>query len=183
MTNTLLNLFNFNLFPTPEPTVDRPPESSTQVPEPDTSFERQIFDTVNQHRTSLKLPPLRLVPEISDIAREHSRWLCDTDYWEGKVGHAGSDDRAKKVRKLGLVEISENLATAQVSEYRYRTVENRRSTADIILAHWIASTEGHRESIEERGSTHTGIGVFSRPVFDEDGNSGFIIYVTQLFGR
>lgn len=180
MTSTL---FFFNLFPTPEPVSDRQSANLIQIPESDTNFERQIFDTVNQYRTSLKLSPLKLVSEISDAAREHSRWMCDAGVWEGEACHDGSGDRAQHLRSLGFCYIRENVATGQVSEYRYRTVENRRSTADLILTHWIASTKGHREVIEERESTYTGIGVASRNFQDEDGDEGVLIYVTQLFGR
>lgn len=180
MTTTFFDLFN--LFQTPEPSDDRPLIEIHQSNN-DIKFEMELFDTVNQHRTSLKLSPLKFVDEISDIAREHSQWLCDTDAWEGEICHVGSSPRAEKVRGFGFIEIRENVATAEVSEYRYRTIENRRSTANIILGHWLASVKGHRETIEERESTHTGIGVISCPVHDEDGANGFRIYVTQLFAR
>ena len=182
MANILLNFFN--LFPPPEPTPEnRPSEAFIEFPELDACFESQIFDAVNQHRTSLKLPPLKLASEISDIARIHSQWLCTTDFWEGEVGHSGSDDRAKQVRKLGFREIRENIGTSQVIAPRYQTDKGQKTTANIILAHWIASKKGHREAIEERESTHTGIGVLSCSAYDEDGAAGFIVYVTQLFGR
>jgi len=186
MTGTIFDCFN--LFPTPKPATDLLSESGlsgepVRVSESDSSFENQIFDTVNQHRTSLRLPPLRLVPEISRTAREHSLWMCREEVWEGEICHTGSKDRGAHLMSLGFDFIRENVATAQVSEYRYRNLENRRSTADVILAHWIASTKGHRESIEERESTHTGIGVVSREFQDEDGDEWILIYVTQLFGR
>ena len=85
--------------------------------------------------------------------------------------------------RLQFAEIRENVATAEVAEYRYRTVESRRSTANIVLAHWLASVKGHREAIEERESTHTGIGIVSRKFCDEDGDEGFRVYITQIFGR
>jgi uncharacterized protein YkwD len=122
MTSTLFNFFN--LFPTPEPSVDRLPIEIHQSNN-DIEFESVIFDVVNQHRTSLKLPPLKLVDKISDIAREHSQWMCDADVWEGAICHTGSDPRADKVKALRLIEIRENVATAEVSEYRYRNFENR----------------------------------------------------------
>lgn len=180
MTNTLFDFFN--LFPVPEPASDRP-LIETHQSNSDVEFETEIFNTVNQHRTSLKLPPLKLVAEVSDIAREHSQWMCDAEIWEGEICHYQSDARAEKVKQFRFVETSENVATAEVSEYRYRTIENRRSTANLILAHWLASVKGHREAIEDRQLTHTGIGVISCPVHDEDDCNGFRIYVTQLFAR
>lgn len=180
MTSTLFNFFN--LFPTPEPASDHRPIEIHQSNN-DIEFEAQIFDVVNQHRTSLKLPPLKLVTEISDIARKHSQWMCAAGVWEGESCHRDFDSRAKKVKNLRFIEISENVATAEVCEYRYQTIENRRSTANIILVHWLASIKGHREAIEELASTHTGIGVISCEVYDEDGTRGFRIYVTQLFAR
>jgi len=181
MTNTLLNFFNPFPVPVPEPVTDRPLE--IKVPEPDISFETEVFDVVNQHRTGLRLPPLKLVSGISGIARKHSQWLCDTDYWGGTIGHSGFIERAEQVRELGFKEIRENLGTAQVLAYHYKTVQSRRSITELMLAKWIASTQGHREAIEEVESTHTGIGVVSHPARDEDGDSGFVIYVTQLFAR
>jgi len=181
MTNTLLNFFNLFPVPVPEPVTDRPLE--IKVPEPDVSFEIEVFNAVNRHRIGLRLPPLKLVSEISDIARKHSQWLCDTDYWSGKIGHSGFAKRAEEVRQLKFKEIRENLGTAQILEHHYKTVQSRRSITELMLAKWIASTEGHREAIEEVESTYTGIGVVSHPAHDEDGNSGFVIYVTQLFAR
>lgn len=178
MTSTFFDLFN--LFPTP---ITDHPLIEIHQSNNDIEFEAEIFNTVNQHRTSLKLPPLKLVDEISGIAREHCQWMCDADVWEGETCHYQSSTRAEKIRRFGFMETRENVATAEVSEYRYRTIESRRSTAKFILAHWIASVKGHREAIEERESTHTGIGVVSREVHDEDGNNGFRIYVTQLFAR
>lgn len=185
MASTFFDLFN--LFPVQTTQIDRPPIEIQQSSN-DIEFEAEILDAVNQHRTSLKLPTLKLVSEISRIAREHSSWMCDAEVWEGKICHTESDVRAERVRQFGFTEISEteiseNVATAEVSEYRYRTVDSRQSTANLILAHWLKSVKGHQEAIEERKSTHTGIGVISCPVHDEDGTNGFRIYVTQLFAR
>lgn len=182
MANTLFNFFN--LFPAPEPVTDRLPETTIQIPtKSDFSFETEVFDIVNGHRTSLRLPPLRSVSGIADIAKKHSQWLCDTAYWGGEIGHSGFLERAEQVRKLGFQEIRENLGTAQVLECHYKSFQSRRSITELMLAEWIASTRGHREAIEECESTHTGVGVVSHPAYDENGNSGFVIYVTQLFAR
>lgn len=180
MASTFFDLFN--LFPVQTTQIDRP-LIEVQQSSNDIEFEVEILDTVNQHRTSLKLPPLKLVAEISRIARKHSSWMCDAEVWEGEICHSQSDVRAERVRQFGFTEISENVATAEVSEYRYRTTDSRRSTANLILAHWLKSVKGHREAIEDRESTHTGIGVVSCDVHDEDGTNGFRIYVTQLFTR
>lgn len=180
MTSTLFNFFN--LFPATGPASDRLP--IVHQSNNDSEFEAEIFDAVNQHRTSLKLPPLKLVTDISGVAREHSQWMCEADVWEGDVCHTGSRPRAEKVKAFQFIEIRENVATAEVIDYRYLTTEGRRSTANFILVErWLKSVKGHREAIKERESTHTGIGVVSCEVHDKYGNNGFRIYVTQLFAR
>jgi uncharacterized protein YkwD len=177
MNSTFFDLFN--LFSKPKPSVDRP-QVKIQQSESDASFESQIFYAVNQHRTTLEIPSLDLVAKIGEIARQHSQWMCSNEIWEGEACHFSAGDRATQVQKLGFGKVAENIATAQVSKYRYRTFDNRKLTANIILAHWIASA-GHREAIEEQSYTHTGIGVISRELCDEDGDASRFIYVTQLF--
>lgn len=178
MNSTFFNLFT--LFSIPKAGVDRP-QIEIKQSESDASFESQIFYAVNQHRSSLKIPLLDPVAKIDEIARQHSQWMCNNEMWESEACHLNAGDRAAQIQKLGFGKVAENIATAQVSKYRYQTFDNRRSTASIILAHWIASTVGHREVIEERSYTHTGIGIVSREVCDEDGDSSRFIYVTQLF--
>ena len=170
----------FNLFSTPKPSVDRP-QIEIQQSESDTSFEFQIFYAVNQHRSTLELPLLDCVTKINEIARQHSQWMCTNELWESEACHFNAGDRAAQIQELGFGKVAEIIATAQVSKYRYQTFENRKSTANVILAHWIASTAGHREAIEEQSYTNTGVGIVSREFPDEDGDECRLIYVTQLF--
>ena len=177
MTNSLLDFVK--LFSTLKPSLDRP-QIEIKQSESDASFEFQIFYAVNQHRTAVKLPLLDPVAKIDRVARQHSQWMCHSELWEGEACHLNAGDRVTQVENLGFGKVGEIIATAQVSRYRYQTFDNRKSTANIILAHWIAST-GYREVIEKQSYTHTGVGVVSRENRDEDGDSSRFIYVTQLF--
>ena len=125
------------------------------------ALELYVHELVNEHRTTLGLTPLALIPEISDIARVHSR-----DMATGRVarGHAGADARAEKIsNSIPYRGFGENVAAINQGG------EGGEGAA--AVSGWLQSP-GHRRNIE--GSYDlAGIGIAR----SEDGTYFF----TQLF--
>ena len=123
------------------------------------ALELYVHELVNGHRATLGLKPLALIPEISDIARVHSR-----DMATGRVAfsHVGFDGRGAEISKsIPYRTFAENVAM----NYGLRT------PGATAVSGWLQSP-GHRRNIE--GSFDlTGIGI----VRSEDGTYFF----TQLF--
>ena len=123
------------------------------------ALELYVHELVNEHRTTLGLTPLALIPEISDIARVHSR-----DMATGRVAfsHVGFDGRGAEISKsIPYRTFAENVAM----NYGLRT------PGVAAVGGWLESP-GHRRNIE--GSFDlTGIGI----VRSEDETYFF----TQLF--
>ena len=124
-------------------------------------LEHYVHELVNGHRATLGLTPLALIPEISDIARVHSR-----DMATGRVAraHAGADARAEKIsNSIPCRGFGENVAAINQGG------EGGEGAA--AVSGWLQSP-GHRRNIE--GSYDlAGIGIAR----SEDGTYFF----TQLF--
>ena len=126
---------------------------------PAAALEHYVHELVNGHRTTLGLTPLALIPEISDIARVHSR-----DMATGRVAfsHVGLDGRAAEISKsIPYRAFSENIA-----------FNNGLRTPGMAAVGWWLESPGHRRNIEGSFAL-TGIGIART----EDGTYFF----TQLF--
>ena len=125
-------------------------------------LEHQVHRLVNEHRTAQGLSPLAFNPEISAIARRHSRNMAT-----GRVGfgHGGIESRRQEiVAFIAQAGVGENVAA-----------NNGESSwaGDMAVTDWLESP-GHRRNIE--GSYElTGVGVAQGP--------NGMYYFTQLFVR
>jgi uncharacterized protein YkwD len=128
-----------------------------------TSAESYIHESINRIRKEYHLPPLKAVPALQQIARDHSRYMAESGY----LGHGqgnGTDFRSRieKARLKGWREVGENVGRSQ----------GYRNNADTIISGWMES-KTHRENILSAGFNMTGIGTAKA----EDGT----LYATQVF--
>ena len=124
-----------------------------------TELEKAVNQQINQYRVSKKLPPLRVDPRITQIARIHSENMAN-----GKVpfSHDGFEGRAKAIT-IPYQSVGENVAyNMGYSAPDRKAVEG-----------WIKS-EGHRKNMEGQFNL-TGIGIAK--------NAKGEYYFTQLFVR
>ena len=147
-------------------------------------LERYVHRLVNEHRVAQGLKPLAFNPEISDIARRHSRNMAT-----GRVGYGpgGFETRRQAVATtVPLRSFGENVAWSQASgvdgmlgEGPQHGREGMVSTSQVGVAHYIVegwlSSPPHRKNIESPDYELTGVGV-------AQGSAGEY-YFTQLFVR
>ena len=147
-------------------------------------LEHHVHRLVNEHRTAQGLSPLAFNPEISAIARHHSR---DMATGRVEVGHHGFDTRRRAVATIvPLHSFGENVAWSQAAGVdglpgqglqRGREGQvsmSRTAVANYIVEGWLSSP-GHRKNIESPDYELTGIGA-------AQGSNG-VYYFTQLFVR
>ena len=125
-------------------------------------LEHHVHRLVNEHRTSQGLKPLAFNPDISAIARHHSRNMAS-----GRVGfgHGGIESRRQEiVAFIAQAGVGENVAANNGESSR---------AGDMAVTDWLESP-GHRRNIE--GSYElTGVGVAQGP--------NGMYHFTQLFVR
>lgn len=125
------------------------------------SLEQSAHEQVNQYRVSQNLPPLKLDPRISEVAREHSKAMASH---RATFSHDGFEQRAKTVNKSIMYRsFGENLAFNKGYKDPVRQA----------VQGWIKSP-GHRHNMEGNFEL-TGIGVAK--------NAEGEYYFTQLFVR
>jgi uncharacterized protein YkwD len=152
------------------------------------ALEKQIFERVNEERGKAKLPPLKLVDVLSDIARAHSNDMAEHGYM-AHVNPAGLGP-TERARAAGFTcqfqagrrtyrGIAENIFQNNLySGWRTvgsKTVYDWNSEEKIAMtsvAGWMASP-GHRANILNPNATRTGVGIS----FSSDRK----VLITQVF--
>ena len=112
----------------------------------DGSLAGQIISLVNQHRSSLGLSQLQSNQGLSDSANWKSLNMAGLGYF----GHVDLDGRSPSARAAACGysgDFGENIYYASY-----------RATAESVVAGWLNSA-GHKQNIETRGWTVTGVGV------------------------
>jgi len=124
-----------------------------------TNLEKAANQQINQYRASKKLPPLRVDPQMTKIARIHSENMANG---KATFSHDGFEGRAKAIT-IPYQSVAENLAyNMGYSDPVRKAVEG-----------WIKS-DGHRKNMEGKFNL-TGIGIAK--------NAKGEYYFTQLFVR
>ena len=124
-----------------------------------TDLEKAVNQQINQYRASKKLPPLRVDPQMTQIARIHSQNMANG---KATFSHDGFEGRAKAIT-IPYQSVAENVAyNMGYSDPVRKAVEG-----------WIKS-EGHRKKMEGQFNL-TGIGIAKNPKGE--------YYFTQLFVR
>ena len=119
--------------------------------------EQELFNLVNQHRTSMGMGTLEFSEEAYKYALEHNEHMIG----EGELSHDNFSSRA--------AEIAEETAAEHVAE----NVARNYPLAEMALEGWLDSA-AHKETIEGN-FTHTALSI----ELDTGGNP----YYTQIFLR
>lgn len=121
------------------------------------SVEREIHETVNEHRQTNGLDTLAFDGELAAVARTHSRDMVERDF----VGHEDPDGHGPADRVGDHCEaVGENI----VVTYWDRPLEDGTrirmvsALADDVLTSWLGSPS-HRANIEDETYEREGIGV------------------------
>jgi uncharacterized protein YkwD len=144
-------------------TLKKPEDLLSKSPQIDSAFlltlEEETHRQVNQYRISRNLPPLRLDPSISQVARIHSQNMAKK---KASFSHDGFEKRVKEIGKNHAYQAAaENLAFNQ----------GFVDPVTVSVQGWIKSP-GHRKNMEGEFNV-TGIGVAK--------NAEGEYYFTQLF--
>lgn len=125
----------------------------------DAKIPDEILFYVNQYRAQHHLPPLKMVPLISQQALHHSQ---DMARHKMSFGHLGFNSRIKTIYS----QVPDCQGGAENVAYNYRNAKH-------VVSQWLTSP-GHRHNIEGHYNL-TGIGVAR----DAKGK----LYFTQIFIR
>ncbi|MEG3877688.1 CAP domain-containing protein [Microcoleus sp. herbarium7] len=155
----------------------------------------RIFQIVNEYRTSIKKPALIFLSSMSALAQRHSKYLAEHDIrdgdwahvdWSAKTPSSGTRrntiDRHDEILQLPqrFSAAAENNGTGDLATAQLELLAYHPEIAEIFLREWLASTKGHRETIEDN-YTHSGIAVTIRPMPEAGDRS--LIFVTQHFAK
>jgi uncharacterized protein YkwD len=135
--------------------------------QPNTSVSSQVFQSVNNYRSSLGATELQRHAGLDHLAQQHCEYLRQhrgTFKLNGKnVSHIGFEGRALYARaRYQMDNISENVASA---------TGIGGNPAPVLLALW-KSSKDHNKNMTDSW-THSGVGV----VVDADGT----VFADQLF--
>lgn len=123
-----------------------------------------IVEATNQARALANLPPLKSVVKLADCAREHSREMCELNYFDHKSPTPGMETPRDRVQKL-------KLNAMVVGENIYMSSGNPAAIVEMSMAAWMKSP-GHRANILKPEYTCIGVGLYAK---------GQDVYVTQVF--
>jgi len=121
--------------------------------------EAELETLVNAHRAELGLDPVVILPELRDLAREHSTNMGSHDpaFFDHKTPEGAlPEDRAAE--RIEFAAIGENIAAGQ-------------SAAEAVYRSWLDSPS-HRANLEDPRWTHMGAGHAVLP------NSPYVAYWT-----
>jgi uncharacterized protein YkwD len=113
---------------------------------PDPGAERQMFDLVNEERTSAGLQPLAWDDKLVPVARAHSEEMFKLKYFSHTSPVAGSPFDRLKAAGIAYARAGEKIAYAQ---------------SVTIAQRGLMESQGHRENILRPEFTKMGIGVMS----------------------
>lgn len=141
----------------PEAEVETPEENQNQGQmEELNQFEQQVVELTNNERAKAGLAPLQADWELSRVAREKSRDMATSSYFDHNSPTYGSPFDMMRAYGINYRTAGENIAKGQ------------RTPQEVVNA-WMNSP-GHRENIMNGNFTHIGVG------YVESGN-----HWTQMF--
>ena len=155
----------------------------------------RIFRVVNEYRTSIKKPSLIFLSSMSALAQRHSQYLAKHDIREGDWAHVDWSDKTPSSgtrhnlpdRHDEILQLpqrfrgaAENIGSGDLPTAQLWMPVHQPEIAETFLQKWLASTRGHRETIED-DYTHSGIAVTIRATPEAGDRS--LIFVTQHFAK
>lgn len=142
--------------PTEEQVVTEEEQNTDNSAEALSQFEQEVVDLTNAERSKHGLQALQVDTELSKVAREKSRDMATSNYFDHNSPNYGSPFDMMQQFGVSYRTAGENIAKGQ------------RSPQEVVNA-WMNS-EGHRANILNGNFTHIGVG------FVEQGN-----HWTQMF--
>lgn len=128
--------------------------------DPFTELETQVLQQVNRERRSRGLSALHLDPQLTNLARQHSRNMAERRFFShDDPAHGGVGDRLKAA----------GVPWTACAENIFRTSATPDPARAAVRA-WMKSP-GHRANLLGKNYTRTGIGIDNRGAF----------LVTQIF--
>ncbi len=115
-------------------------ETSQQL----SQFEQEVVELTNQERAKQGLSPLEVDTELSKVAREKSRDMATSNYFDHNSPNHGSPFDMMKSYGISYRTAGENIAKGQ-------------QTPEEVVNAWMNS-EGHRANILNGEYTHIGVG-------------------------
>jgi len=160
----LVTLLLGSRFPGPAIPPVAPP-TALVIPAPVSGDEQRLVDLANAERRSRGLNELRVNPMLVQIAREHSREMCERDYFD----HASPTPELRTPKDRYLKALGRSPNWAIISENIFYA-----SVISPELGHkCLMDSQPHRENILNTRFEEIGIGVYESP----DGK----FWVTQMF--
>jgi uncharacterized protein YkwD len=126
-----------------------------------TVLEKDAHERVNAARVAHGLAPLQYEPQLTELAREHSRRMHEKGFFDHTDPEHGTVARRAKAAGVSYRGIGENLAFS----------ENAPDPAATVIEGWLQSPD-HRANILDARFTEAGLGVW------RDGRS---YWFTQIF--
>ena len=123
--------------------------------------EKEIFDLINNQRSTNGLPTLRVDEEVQRVARIKAQDMVDNNYFSHTSPTYGSPFDMLKSFKISYKTAGENIAA------------NSSNTGTVDA--WMNSS-GHRANILNSNFNYTGIGVVSSPKYGK-------VYVQMFIGK
>jgi uncharacterized protein YkwD len=123
-------------------------------------IESDVFQRVNIYRRAKGLPALAVDRRMSELAREHARWMAS----RRTMTHRGFKDRFDRLQSPDPMSVAENVA--------YNL--GHSDPARVAVEGWVESS-GHRRNMTGRDDRLSGVGVAR--------GSGGAWYFTQLYGQ
>ncbi len=124
--------------------------------------EREMVKLINQDRKKYRLPPLRVLPELSQIARQHSMDMRDNHFFAHYSPRSGTPQDRITRSSIAYSNITENIA----QDYSLRRAEEH-----------LMESPGHRLNIIDPQATRVGVGI----AFGQDPSGAQIMHITQNF--
>lgn len=124
--------------------------------------EREMAELINQDRKKYHLPPLQVLPELSQIARRHSKDMRDNHFFAHYSPQCGTPQDRIAHSNIAYSSITENIA----QDYSLRRAEEH-----------LMESPGHRMNILDPQATKVGVGI----VFGKDPSGAQIMHITQNF--
>lgn len=145
---------------------DRPAEIQTAQQTMQLADEEQRFiDLINSERYARGLNTLALDPTLVETAREHSKEMCDKDYFD----HYSPTPEKRTARERFLLKTDKRPIWALIGENLFYC-----SITDVNRGHTcLMESPGHRENILNSKFDRVGVGVYK----SEDGQ----FWVTEMF--
>jgi uncharacterized YkwD family protein len=145
-----------NAVPAEQTATEEKEQNTENSAEELSQFEQEVVDLTNEERSKQGLQALQVDTNLSEVAREKSRDMATSNYFDHNSPNYGSPFDMMQQFGISYQTAGENIAKGQ------------RSPQEVVDA-WMNS-EGHRANILNGNFTHIGVG------FVEQGN-----HWTQMF--